>query len=120
MYFKSLQSKPTILGICFVLTIGASVRAQNNGGSSQRVAPVIFLESTKEQDGLIGPVRSVRTETVKLETKSGRVTEGQRQLLEVTTYNLKGERVDNVSYPVAGVTGTEEYTVSYTHLRAHE
>jgi TolA-binding protein len=109
MYFKSFQSKPTILGICLVLTIAASSRAQSNSGSSQRVAPVIFLESTKEQDGLIGPVRSVRTETVKLETKAGRVTEGQRQLLEVTTYNLKGERVDNVSYPVAGVTGTEEY-----------
>jgi tetratricopeptide (TPR) repeat protein len=109
MYFKSLQSYPTILGICFVLTIAASGRAQNNSGSSQRVAPVIYLESTKEQDGLIGPVRSVRTETVKLETKSGRVTEGQRQLLEITTYNLKGERVDNASYPIAGVTGTEEY-----------
>ena len=109
MYFKSLQSKPTILGICFLLTIAASGKAQNSNGSSQRVAPVTYLESTKEQDGLIGPVRSVRTETVKLETKGGRVTEGQRQLLEVTTYNLKGERVDNVSYPIAGVTGTEEY-----------
>lgn len=109
MYFKLRQSKPTILAICFVLTMAASGRAQSNTGSSQRVAPVIFLESTKEQDGLIGPVRRVQSETAKLETKSGSVTEGQRQLLEVTTYNLKGQRIDNVSYPVAGASGSEEY-----------
>lgn len=109
MYFKLRQSKPIILAICFVLTLAASGRAQSNTGNAQRVAPVIFLESTKEQDGLIGPVRRVQTETAKLETKSGNVTEGQRQLLEVTTYNLKGQRIDNVSYPVAGASGSEEY-----------
>ena len=109
MYFKLSQSKPTILAICFVLTMAASGRAQSNTGNSQRVAPVIFLESTKEQDGLIGPVRRVQTETAKLEAKSGSLTEGQRQLLEVTTYNLKGQRIDNVSYQVAGASGSEEY-----------
>ena len=109
MYFKLRQSKPAILAICFVLTMAASGRSQSNAGNSQRVAPVIFLESTKEQDGLIGPVRRVQTETAKLETKAGSLTEGQRRLLEVTTYNLKGQRVDNVSYPVAGASGSEEY-----------
>ena len=109
MHFKLRHSKPMILAICFVLTMAASGRGQSNSGNPQRVAPVIFLESTKEQDGLIGPVRRVQTETAKLETKGGSLTEGQRQLLEVTTYNLKGERVDNVSYPVAGASGSEEY-----------
>ena len=30
-------------------------------------------------------------------------------MLEVTTYNLKGERVDNTSYPVPSPAGIEEY-----------
>ena len=40
---------------------------------------------------------------------SGVLTEAPRQVLEVTTYNLKGERVDNTSYPVPGPAGSEEY-----------
>lgn len=110
MQCTSAHSRPTILLICVVfLTLTFSIQAQNNAGNSQRVTPVMYLDSTKEQDGLIGPVRRVQTETAKLEATSGRVTEGQRQLLEVTTYNLKGERVDNASYPVAGTAGKEEY-----------
>lgn len=110
MQCTSAHSKPTILLICVVfLTLTFSVQAQNNTGNSQRVAPVIYLDSTKEQDGLIGPVRRVQTETAKLEAKSGGLAEAQRQLIEVTTYNLKGERVDNASYPVAGTAGKEEY-----------
>lgn len=109
MYCNSWKGKPTILVIGFVLTLAMSARAQNSTGKSQRVAPVIFLDSTKEQDGLIGPVRRVQTETAKLETKSGIVTEGKRELLEVTTYNLRGERVENASYPIGGTSGKEEY-----------
>jgi len=110
MHCHSAHRKATILCICFVfLILTFSVQAQNGTGNSQRVAPVMFLDSTKEQDGLKGPVRRVQIETTKLEAKSGRLTEGQRQLLEVTTYNLKGERVDNASYPVAGTAGTEQY-----------
>jgi tetratricopeptide (TPR) repeat protein len=100
---------PLILLICFVFSLVSSVQAQKSPGKSQAVAPVIFLDSSKEQDGLVGPVRRVQTEISKLDTRSGVVTEGPRHLLEVTTYNLKGERVDNVSYPIPGPAGTEEY-----------
>jgi tetratricopeptide (TPR) repeat protein len=109
MYCNSRKGKPMILVIGLVLTVAMSAHAQNITRNSQRVAPVIFLDSTKEQDGLIGPVRRVQTETVKLETKSGIVTEGKRELLEVTTYNLRGERVENASYPIGGTPGKEEY-----------
>ncbi|HKR61755.1 MAG TPA: tetratricopeptide repeat protein [Pyrinomonadaceae bacterium] len=109
MHRNSPQFPPLILLICFVFSLVTSAQAQKTPGKSQAVAPVIFLDSSKEQDGLVGPVRRVQTEIAKLDTKSGTVTEGPRHLLEVTTYNLKGERVDNVSYPVSGPSGTEEY-----------
>ena len=109
MHRKSPMFLPLLLLLCLVFQPFTVVRAQKSPSKSQGVAPVIFLDSTKEQDGLIGPVRRVQTETVKLDTKSGSITEGPRQMLEVTTYNLKGERIDNLSYPVAGPTGTEEY-----------
>lgn len=109
MHRNSPMSPPLLLLLCLVFQPFTAVRAQKSPSKSQGVAPVIFLDSTKEQDGLIGPVRRVQTETVKLDTKSGSISEGPRQMLEVTTYNLKGERIDNLSYPVAGPTGTEEY-----------
>lgn len=109
MYCNLRKSPPLILLICFLLTVVTPALSQKRSGSSSGVTPVIFLDSTREQDGLVGPVRRVQTETAKLETNSGVLTEALRQVLEVTTYNLKGERVDNTSYPVPGPAGTEEY-----------
>ena len=109
MHRNSPKFPPVILLICFVITVFTSTQAQKNPGNAQGVAPVIFLDSSKEQDGLVGPVRRVQTEMSRLDTRSGAVTEGPRQLLEVTTYDLKGKRIDNVSYPLGGPTGTEEY-----------
>ena len=102
MYCNPRKLLGAILLISFVSTFVTFVHAQQKSGKSPAIAPVIFLDSTKEQDGLVGPVRRVQTEMVKLETRSGVVTEGPRQLLEVTTYNLKGERVDNTSFLVGG------------------
>lgn len=109
MYCIPLKPLASILLISFVSTFVTFVHAQQKTGKSPAIAPVVFLDTTKEQDGLVGPVRRVQTEMARLETKSGVVTEGPRQLLEVTTYNLKGERVDNTSFPVAGSSGSEEY-----------
>ncbi len=109
MLFNWRKTQSTILLVGLALSLTVPARAQNSAGNAQRVAPVIFLDSTKEQDGLVGPVRRVQTETAKLVTGAGSLTEGQRQLLEVTTYNLKGERTDNASYPVGGSSGKEAY-----------
>ncbi len=91
-----------------VLTVGVSVRAQNSVGA---VRPAIsVLDSTKEQDGLVGSVRRVKTETAKIELKDGRAVEGPAQLVEVTTYGIKGNRVENTSYPIGNsLVGKEEY-----------
>ena len=109
MYCNLRKSPPLILLICFLFSPTTPAYSQKKTGSAPAVTPVIFLDSTREQDGLVGPVRRVQTETAKLQTVSGVQTEAPRQILEVTTYNLKGERVDNTSYLVAGPSGTEEY-----------
>jgi protein TonB len=70
------------------------------GGSSER-----------EQDGLNGPVRRVRTETAKISTKNGKLVEGQRVTLEVAAYDIRGGKIENAYFPVSGaaVTGKEVY-----------
>lgn len=83
------------------ITVSASV--------STRPA-ISVLDSTKEQDGLVGSVRRVKTEIARIELKDGRVVEGPAQLVEVTTYGIKGNRIENTSYPTDGaVVGREEY-----------
>ena len=92
-----------------VLTVCLSVRAQHSVGAATRPA-ISVLDSTKEQDGLVGSVRRVKTETAKIELKDGRAVEGPAQLVEVTTYGIKGNRVENTSYPIGGsLVGKEEY-----------
>jgi tetratricopeptide (TPR) repeat protein len=55
-------------------------------------------------------VRRVKTETAKIELKDGRPVEGLPQLVEITTYGIKGNRVENTSYPIeVGPVGKEEY-----------
>lgn len=67
--------------------------------------------SEREQDGLSGPVRRVRTETAKITVKGGQPVEGPRQVLETTTYDQRGNRVDNAYFLAAGgsLTGKEVY-----------
>ena len=65
----------------------------------------------REQDGLSGPVRRVKTETAKITVKGGKPVEGVREVLETTTYDQKGNRVDNAYFLAAGgsLTGKEVY-----------
>ena len=96
-----------LLGV-FVLAIVVPAGAQQASVSPR--AAITVLDSTKEQDGLIGSVRRVKTETSRIELKDGRAVEGPAQLVEITTYGIKGNRIENTSYPIAGsLAGKEEY-----------
>jgi TonB family protein len=81
-------------------------------------APLLFARrahalaaTDREQDGLAGPVRRVKTETAKISVKNGKPVEGARAVLETTTYDQKGNRVDNAYFLEAGgtLTGKEVY-----------
>jgi Flp pilus assembly protein TadD len=92
-----------------LLAFAVSSQAQDPSIAATRAA-ITVLDSTKEQDGLLGSVRRVKTETAKIELKDGRPVEGPPQLVEVTTYGIKGNRVENTSYPLkGGLVGKEEY-----------
>ncbi len=110
MYCNLKLMPAAILLLVPFLTPGTSVRAQNSVSSGQTRAAVTILDSNKEQDGLAGSVRRVTIQTAKLEVKQGRVVEGPLQVLEITTYGITGNRIDNISYPVAdSLVGKEEY-----------
>ena len=92
---------PLLALLCFVVTnISISASAQQNMVVEPVKASVSMLDSTREQDGLMGPVRRVHTEMSKLTPGVGKVREEPPILLEVTTYDPQGKRVWNVYYPV--------------------
>src|SRR6478672_7570612 len=104
---KGLTTRSLILT---TFLIPAFARAQNSVTANQPAASVTILDSTKAQDGLKGSVRRIKIESAKLEFKKGQLFEGPRQLVEVTTYDVSGKRIENVSYPVANTSvGKEEY-----------
>ena len=102
-----------LLTAMFVMTFSLSVSARSTGALTQPLLSSIAVSDTdRDRDGLLGPVRRIRTETVKLVSKAGKVVEGQRQVLETAAYDLKGAKVENAYFPIAGaasLTGKESY-----------
>jgi tetratricopeptide (TPR) repeat protein len=102
--FVVVYSSFLILG--FTATVTQS-QVQNTIALAQPRHSVSVLDSTKEQDGLVGAVRKVKIESSKIDNDS---SEGPRELIELTTYGLKGQRIENVSYPVSdALVGKQEY-----------
>src|SRR5687768_744392 len=100
---------PAVLLLGPVLTFSAPAQAQSSVAASARPA-ISVLDSTKEQDGLVGSVRRVKTESARIQIKDGKSVEGSPQLVEITTYGIKGNRIENTSYPIGGsIVGKEEY-----------
>jgi TonB family protein len=69
-------------------------------------------ESDRARDGLLGPVRRVRTEVVKLSAAGGKTVEDSKHvLLETAEYDLKGVKTQNQYFPIEGatLTGREVY-----------
>src|ERR1041384_1786380 len=66
---------------------------------------------SREQDGLSGPVRRVRVEIANVVTRDGKLVELPKSVIEVSTYDAMGRKIDSVAYPVEGATapGKEEY-----------
>jgi TonB family protein len=98
---------------CCLLIVSAGVSAQTgatakNTSASAQPAPV---ETDRMRDGLIGPVRRVRTEVAKLSSADGRASEGKHFVLEVVAYDIKGNKIENQYFPIAGstLTGKEVY-----------
>ena len=103
---------------CFMLCLlvsGAAASAQTNltakaGNASAVTAPV---ETDRSRDGLVGPVRRVRTEVAKLLSTDGRLAEGKHALVELVSYDIKGNKIENQYFPIAGATLTGKEVYKY-------
>jgi hypothetical protein len=101
--------KPSALVIA-VLCAASSCVSAGAQGSRRRAggerakgrAPFVFLDSTREGDGLKGPVRRIETEVVGVELRAGETLSKPPSLLERTLYDERGRRVENETYPVVG------------------
>jgi TonB family protein len=96
-------------------TLSTQVLAQSNLTAKvtdpKPVAAVPVVEPDRVKDGLVGPVRRVRTEVAKLLTEAGKTQESKHAVLEVVAYDIKGNKIENQYFPIAGanLTGKEVY-----------
>jgi TonB family protein len=105
--------------LCFItlslIFLSAAASAQSNltakAGSAPAAAPVV--ESDRSRDGLIGPVRRVRTEVAKLNNVDGRQTESKPVVVEIAAYDVKGNKTENQYFPIAGATLTGKEVYKY-------
>ncbi|HKB65675.1 MAG TPA: TonB family protein [Pyrinomonadaceae bacterium] len=103
-----------LLSALALAALSANAQAQSNltaKSAGPQPVPTAPLETDRNRDGLVGPVRRVRTEVVKLSNDTGKAAEGKRAVLEVVSYDLKGSKVENQYFPIAGanLTGKEVY-----------
>jgi TonB family protein len=103
------------LGALALVAVASVTQAQSNltakANSAQPAPAARVEESDRVRDGLVGPVRRIRTEVVKLSNESGKLQEGKHAVLEVVAYDLKGNKTENQYFPIAGanLTGKEVY-----------
>src|SRR5687767_7625013 len=101
-----IATKISLIGICF-LAFSSGVSAQSGATArAGNVAARSASESDRSRDGLIGPVRRVRTEVAKLVSQDGRQVESKHVTLEIVAYDVKGSKIENQYFPIAGATLT--------------
>ena len=108
---SSMMKRITPIAFC-LFALGSVANAQNNlTAKASSVTPAAVPESDRTRDGLVGPVRRVRTEVAKLSSQDGKPVETKHVVLEVVAYDLKGNKVENQYFPIAGatLTGKEMY-----------
>ena len=114
-----MSKRTNIVGLVAfaLLALSSPVSAQTNltasNGSIQPQPVSAVAESDRTRDGLVGPVRRVRTETAKLANDSGKLTESKRVTLETAAYDLKGNKIENQYFPIAGATLTGKEVYKY-------
>ncbi len=103
------------LGAFGLVILSANAFAQSNltakANNPQPVPAAAAEETDRNRDGLLGPVRRVRTEVAKLSNETGKTQESKHAVLEVVSYDLKGNKIENQYFPIAGanLTGKEVY-----------
>jgi TonB family protein len=108
----SIVSSLVVAGLIGTVQAQQSLSAKANSFQPQPTgASTAIPDSDRVQDGLVGPVRRIKTEVAKLSNSAGRLVEDKRVMLESSAYDLKGKKIENNYFPVAGatLTGREIY-----------
>lgn len=107
-----------VLSACFLVSmLFAIASGQSNLTARANVPPLTAVdgssgESDRARDGLIGPVRRVRTDVVKISAVAGKAVEDNKHVvLETAEYDIKGVKTQNQYFPIEGatLTGREVY-----------
>ena len=112
-----LQQATRIFCAClFLIAIAVIATGQKNLSAKANLQPNAVdgngADSDRVRDGLVGPVRRVRTEVVKISTVAGKsVEDAKRVVLETAEYDVKGVKTQNQYFPISGntLTGREVY-----------
>src|SRR5215204_2845128 len=97
-----------------VLTSALSAQTDLTAKAGRTSAPANApVESDRTRDGLVGPVRRVRTEVAKLSNVSGTQQESKHVTLEIVSYDVKGNKIENQYFPIAGATLTGKEVYKY-------
>src|SRR5262245_12705553 len=111
----SMMLKRLCLITLGLMVSSAAATAQSNltakAGNAPAAGPAV--ESDRSRDGLIGPVRRVRTEVAKLSTADGRSAEGKHAVVEIVAYDIKGNKIENQYFTIAAATLTGKEVYKY-------
>ena len=101
--------------LCLLVLTAAAIAQTNQNGATAKAAPAVapVVETDRSRDGLVGPVRRVRTEVAKLLTTDGKLGEGKHVLVEIVAYDIKGNKIENQYFPIAGATLTGKEVYKY-------
>ena len=106
-----MPNRLCLVTLCLMFLSVAASAQTNATAKAGSTTPAI--ESDRSRDGLIGPVRRVRTEIAKLSNVDGRQTEAKHTLVEVAAYDIKGNKIENQYFPIAGATLTGKEVYKY-------
>ena len=97
-----------------LLFVSSTAFAQSNLSAKATNTPAQpVAETDRLRDGLVGPVRRVRTEVAKLTSADGRQVENKHVTLEVVAYDIQGNKIENQYFPIAGATLTGKEVYKY-------
>jgi len=103
----------TLMGFAGLAQAQGNLSAKANTFQPQPPSTTATASESNDrvQDGLVGPVRRIKTEIAKLANAAGKSVEEKRTVLESSAYDLKGKKIENAYFPVAGaaLTGREVY-----------
>lgn len=109
-----MSNRFCFIALCLLL-LSPAANAQSNATARAGNAPATnpVMESDRSRDGLIGPVRRVRTEVAKLTNADGKQAETKPVTVEIVAYDIKGNKIENQYFPIAGATLTGKEVYKY-------